>query len=97
MPRKPREPEPPPQRYLNDGTPLTRHAVTDDTGKVIGYSLEVPPDDPRNPNHPSHDEQWLELARALGRALADRGFDRMQEERRKPVWVASPKGSEGGP
>ena len=28
------------------------------------------PDDPRNLNHPSHNEQWLEIARAIGRQMA---------------------------
>jgi hypothetical protein len=32
--------------------------------KVIVRPLD--PDDPRNLNHPSHREQWLELARAIG-------------------------------
>lgn len=33
--------------------------------------------DPRSPDHPSHDEAWLVLARALGRALADYDWDRI--------------------
>jgi hypothetical protein len=35
---------------------------------------------PRNPDHPIHDEQILELARALGRAMADRDFDRQRDQ-----------------
>jgi hypothetical protein len=31
--------------------------------------------DPRNLSHPSHKEQWLELARALGRLDARRDFE----------------------
>ncbi len=41
------------------------------------------PDDPRSLDHPSHDEQWRELAKALGRAMADRDFDRMQRAKAK--------------
>jgi hypothetical protein len=36
------------------------------------------PDDPRHIDHPSHKEQWDELARAMGRALADRDFKRLR-------------------
>jgi hypothetical protein len=39
------------------------------------------PIDPRNPNHPNHDEGWLEVAKALGRAMADRDYNRMQTEK----------------
>jgi hypothetical protein len=42
-----------------------------------GIVRQLDPADPRNPDHPSHDDQWLELARALGRAMADRDFDRL--------------------
>jgi site-specific DNA recombinase len=31
----------------------------------IGIVRPLPLDDPRNPDHPCHDEQWLEVARAL--------------------------------
>jgi hypothetical protein len=34
------------------------------------------PDDPRHVDHPCHQDQWLQLARALGRTLADRDFNR---------------------
>jgi len=33
--------------------------------------------DPRNPDHPSHDQQWIELAKAMGRAAADADWDRL--------------------
>jgi hypothetical protein len=52
--------------------------------KPPGVVRDLDPDDPRNPNHPSHDEKWLELARALGRALADRDFDRLHDPNREP-------------
>jgi hypothetical protein len=35
----------------------------------------LPPDDPRNPDHPMQREARLEMARVLGRALADMLFD----------------------
>jgi hypothetical protein len=49
-------------------------------GKGVVRPLD--PADPRSPDHPNHDEAWLELARALGRAMADRDFDRAQAERK---------------
>jgi hypothetical protein len=36
---------------------------------------ELPADDPRNLDHPSHREQWLEFARALGRMDARKDFE----------------------
>jgi hypothetical protein len=36
--------------------------------------------DPRNPNHPSHDEEWLAFAKILGRAAADADWDRLHKE-----------------
>lgn len=45
----------------------------------VGTVKPLPADDLRNPEHPSHDEAWLEVARALGRALADRDFERQQQ------------------
>lgn len=41
---------------------------------------QLPVDDPRNPDHPAHDEQFLALARTLGRAMADRDFDRQKDQ-----------------
>jgi hypothetical protein len=48
--------------------------------KSIGRIRPLPPDDLRNPDHSCHDEQWLDLARALGRAMADRDFDRQRDQ-----------------
>jgi hypothetical protein len=45
--------------------------------KIIGSVRHLDSDDPRNPNHPGHDEQWLEVARALGRSMADAEFDEL--------------------
>jgi hypothetical protein len=36
---------------------------------------DVNPISPRNIHHPCHDEQWLELARALGRLDARKDFE----------------------
>jgi hypothetical protein len=44
-----------------------------------GIIRPLDPADPRNLNHPSHREQWLELARAMGRAEAD---DELAEHQR---------------
>jgi hypothetical protein len=67
--------------------------------KRIGIIRELPADDPRNIDHPCHDEQWLELARTLGRAMADRDWDNLKgeadESRRDlcPVFERPAKGS----
>lgn len=42
-----------------------------------GAIQPLDPSDPRHIDHPSHEAQWRELARALGRAMADRDFDRL--------------------
>jgi hypothetical protein len=62
---------------------------------------QLPADDPQSMDHPSHEEQRLELARALGRAMADRDFDRLHgigggnEDRRdiRKVFKRPAKGS----
>jgi hypothetical protein len=41
------------------------------TGIIIGLP---DPSDPRNPNHKCHDDQWMEVARAIGRAMAREQF-----------------------
>jgi hypothetical protein len=43
--------------------------------KKQGTIRPLDPDDPRSLDHPSHDEQWLELARALGRLDARKDFE----------------------
>jgi hypothetical protein len=43
--------------------------------KPRGIVRRLDPSDPRSLDHPCHNEQWLELARALGRAMADEDFD----------------------
>jgi hypothetical protein len=40
------------------------------------------PSDPRNLDHPSHKEQWLALARALGRLDARRDFEALRKGER---------------
>jgi hypothetical protein len=51
------------------------------TRKPRGIIRTLDPSDPRNPNHSCHDEQWLELARVLGRTMADRDWERLHGER----------------
>ena len=42
--------------------------------------------DLRNPDHPSHREQWLELARSIARDLADKEWDlQYKKGRRTPM------------
>jgi hypothetical protein len=41
----------------------------------IGPVRDLDPADPKSLDHPSHKEQWLALARALGRLDARRDFD----------------------
>jgi hypothetical protein len=50
--------------------------------RPLGKVRQLPPDDPRNPNHPSHKEQWLELARAIGRMEAREEFQQLIERKR---------------
>jgi hypothetical protein len=38
------------------------------------------PSDPRSLGHPCHDEQWLEYAKHLARAMADAEWDRLNPE-----------------
>jgi hypothetical protein len=49
-----------------------------------GTVRPLDPTDPRNLNHPSHKEQWLELARAMGRAEARDEFELRQRQRARP-------------
>jgi hypothetical protein len=44
--------------------------------KPEGHIRDLPADDPQNPGHASHREQWLEVARAIGRALAEQDYER---------------------
>ena len=41
----------------------------------IGRLRRLPADDPQSLDHPGNREKILELARALGMAMADRDFD----------------------
>jgi hypothetical protein len=53
-------------------------------GKVderVGIVRSLDPTDPRNLDHPSHREQWLELARALGRLEAREEYERLHRYR----------------
>ena len=44
----------------------TKHA---NDNKKRGTVRPLDTSDPRNLNHPSHDEQWRELSRAIGRSI----------------------------
>jgi hypothetical protein len=48
----------------------------DNDNKKPGTIRQLAADDPRNLNHPCHDEQWLELARSIGRAMAREQFEK---------------------
>jgi hypothetical protein len=50
-------------------------------GSKIGVVRALPPGDPRSLDHPCHDEQWLELARAIGRSMARQHYARCKAER----------------
>jgi hypothetical protein len=43
---------------------------------------DLPADDPRNIHHPCHREQWLELARAIGRMEARQEFEQLIRQKR---------------
>ena len=45
-----------------------------------GTIRPLPSDDPRNPNHPSHDDQWDELALAIVREMAREQYAKDQGE-----------------
>ncbi len=49
------------------------------SGKPKGPAVQITdqpdPSDPRSLDHPSHREQWLELARTLGRLDARKDFE----------------------
>ena len=47
--------------------------------KQIGPARDLDPTDPRSLDHPSHKEQWLALARALGRLDARRDFEALRK------------------
>jgi hypothetical protein len=51
----------------NDNHKQRTHA---NDNKKLGTIRQLDPADPRNLNHPSHKEQWLEFARVLGRLEA---------------------------
>jgi hypothetical protein len=62
---------------LHFGVAFVRHRKIVPAGKQ-GVIRPLDPDDPRNIDHPSHREQWLELARAIGRLEAREEFNLLQ-------------------
>ena len=63
--------------------PIDRHP--DDPCQDDEWLRKINPINPRHPRHPCHDEQWLELARVLGRMDAREDFERLHG-RGKPRW-----------
>jgi hypothetical protein len=49
--------------------------------------------DPRNPSNPIHEQRWIELAGALGEAMADYDWDRMHANKES---AGSDKAKSGG-
>lgn len=49
-----------------------------------GVVRPLDPADLRNLGHPSHREQWLELARAVGRVMADEAYARDHQDKGTP-------------
>jgi len=48
-----------------------------------GIVRSLDPTDPRSLDHPSHREQWLELARTLGRLEAREEYERLHRYRQR--------------
>jgi hypothetical protein len=48
--------------------------------RPVGKARQLPADDPRNLNHPSHDEAWDELAGAIGRMQATELFQQLHPD-----------------
>jgi hypothetical protein len=69
-------------------------------GKAKGGGVRhLDPDDRRNLDHPCHDEQFLELARAIGREMARQQYARDHETKSedsgppRPILKRPPEGS----
>ena len=45
-----------------------------------GIVRAIDPSNLQSLSHPSHKQQWLQLAGVLGRAMADKDFDRFGKE-----------------
>jgi hypothetical protein len=63
--------------------------------KPVGIIRPLDPSDPRSLGHPCHEQQWLDLARALGRALARQEWDRLHGK--APSRLVLPIGLPGAP
>lgn len=62
--------------------------------KQVGRVRDLEPTDPDSLEHPSHREQWLALARALGRLDARRDFEALR--RGKTIDQASTRKTKPG-
>jgi hypothetical protein len=70
-------------RVPDMGTPKLSTSPPPTSTKLAGFARKkgtvrsLDPADPRNLSHPSHREQWLELARALGRFEAREEYEHL--------------------
>ena len=55
---------------LNESSAKNRTRHHDNDNKKIGKTRRLDRSDPRSLDHPSHKEQWFEMARAIGRQVA---------------------------
>jgi hypothetical protein len=62
---------------------MTRKISKAKRRKLVAVIRPLDPSDRRSLEHPSHDEQWLELARAIGRSMADEEFDSQDAKKKK--------------
>jgi len=53
--------------------------------KSVAVMRPLDPSDPRSWDHPCHEEQWLALAEAIGRSLANMEFDSQDAKKRKDL------------
>jgi hypothetical protein len=59
----------------------------------IGIVRHLPANEPQSMYHPMHDEKWLALAEALGRAAANRDFNLLQLRKKRDNDEAQERGS----
>jgi hypothetical protein len=48
--------------------------------EMVAVMSPLDPSDPRSWDHPCHEEQWLALARAVGRTMASKEFDSQEKK-----------------
>jgi hypothetical protein len=62
---------------------MTRKKTKAKRRKLVAVMRPLDPSDPRSLEHPSHKEQWLALAEAIGRSLADEEFNSQDAKKKK--------------